>query len=86
LKKGSGCTVKAKAVGAGCPFFKKETGCPAFFKGDGCPLKTMVRTLAYDLAFYLVGLLTCIHPSSHVPTAESIDQAFKNTFGSFLRL
>ncbi len=39
LKKGKGCTVKAKAVAAGCPFFIKETSCPYFFKGDGCPLK-----------------------------------------------
>jgi hypothetical protein len=46
LKKGGGCTIKAKAVAAGCPFFKKESGCPFFFKQDGCPLKSGVRAEA----------------------------------------
>ena len=43
LKKGKGCTVKDKALKAGCPFFRKDTGCPYFFKTGACPLKAGVR-------------------------------------------
>jgi hypothetical protein len=43
LAKGKGCTVKEKALEAGCPFFKKESGCPYFFKTGFCPLKSGVN-------------------------------------------